>query len=148
MARILRQFAQKLKKSKFARSVIVLSSGTALAQVINAAISPILTRLYSPGDLGTFAIFASALNWMLYAVALRLEHAIPLAETDEEASNVVGAGIISIATVTIITSPLLLLLPHIFHGESQTRILWLLPFALGFAGSYQLVSFWALREKA
>ena len=47
----------KLKpKSEFAKNVLTLMTGTTIAQAIPIAISPILTRLYTPEDFGVFAL--------------------------------------------------------------------------------------------
>ena len=46
-------------KSKFAKNVILLGSATTLSQLINLAISPVLTRVYTPDEFGYFATFLS-----------------------------------------------------------------------------------------
>jgi len=47
----------KLKlKSEFAKNVLTLMTGTTIAQAIPIAISPILTRIYTPEDFGVFAL--------------------------------------------------------------------------------------------
>ena len=46
-------------KSSFTKNVLTLMTGTAVAQAIPIAISPILTRLYTPSDFGVFALFFS-----------------------------------------------------------------------------------------
>jgi len=43
-------------QSKFTRNVLTLMTGTAIAQAIPVAISPILTRLYSWGVLALFVV--------------------------------------------------------------------------------------------
>lgn len=48
-----------LPKAGFIRSVLILMSGTAFAQIISFAFSPVLTRLYTPEDFGVLATFLS-----------------------------------------------------------------------------------------
>ena len=49
---------KKLKpKSDFFRNVVTLMTGTTIAQAIPIAISPILTRIYTPEDFGLYALF-------------------------------------------------------------------------------------------
>ena len=43
-------------KSEFTKNVLTLMTGTTIAQAIPIAISPILTRLYSPEDFWIFAL--------------------------------------------------------------------------------------------
>jgi len=42
--------------SEFSRNVLTLMTGTTIAQAIPIAISPILTRIYTPEDFGVFAL--------------------------------------------------------------------------------------------
>lgn len=44
-------------KSEFNKNIFTLLSGTIIAQAIPIAISPILTRIYTPDDFGVFALF-------------------------------------------------------------------------------------------
>ena len=51
---------KKLKpKSEFTRKVLTLMTGTTIAQAIHIAISPILTRIYTPKDFGVYALFTA-----------------------------------------------------------------------------------------
>ena len=45
------------KENAFSRNVVTLMTGSSVAQAIPIAISPILTRIYSPQDFGLFAVF-------------------------------------------------------------------------------------------
>ena len=49
----------KLKKNTFLASVVTLTSGTAIAQAITVLASPIITRLYTPADMGLLANFTA-----------------------------------------------------------------------------------------
>ena len=44
--------AKKLHLNDFAKNIITLMTGTTAAQIIPFAVSPVLTRLYSPDDFG------------------------------------------------------------------------------------------------
>lgn len=50
---------KRLPAGSFGRNVVTLMTGTTVAQAIPIAISPILTRLYSPSDFGLLALFVS-----------------------------------------------------------------------------------------
>ncbi len=49
-------------KSEFSRNVLTLMTVTTIAQAIPIAISPILTRIYTPEDFGVFALFLAILG--------------------------------------------------------------------------------------
>ena len=49
-----------IPQSVYARNVLTLMTGTTVAQAIPVAISPILTRIYSPEEFGHFAVYIAA----------------------------------------------------------------------------------------
>src|SRR5690606_29477155 len=76
-------------KSNFARSVSILVGGTAGAQLITIAATPLLTRLYTPNDFGVLAVYMSVLALFTVVASLRYELAIPLPESDDDAIHIV-----------------------------------------------------------
>ena len=55
----------KLKsKSEFTKNVLTLMTGTTIAQAIPIAISPILTRIYTPEDFGVFALYIAIVSFI------------------------------------------------------------------------------------
>ena len=137
-------------KSAYARNVITLMTGTALAQAIPIAISPILTRLYSPEEFGKAALYLSCVAILSLIVTGRYELAVTLPATDEEAAHVV--------TLTLklsALSSLLLYLPILFLGStvalwlgnpSLTPWFYLLPVSVFAAASFNVFQFWCNRK--
>jgi O-antigen/teichoic acid export membrane protein len=73
----------KLKpKSEFSKNFLTLMTGTTIAQAIPIAISPILTRLYTPEDFGVFALFISIVSILSIISTGRYEVAIMLPKKD------------------------------------------------------------------
>lgn len=72
-------------RGDFARHVASLGSGTALGQLIVVAVTPLLTRLYTPADMGLFGLFASFLAIASVAATLRLDFAIATTSQPEVA---------------------------------------------------------------
>ncbi len=142
---------QKLSpKSPYARNVIILMSGSGLAQVITLAVSPILTRLYSPEDFGVYALYVAIASIMTVLVTGRYELAILLPKDNRNALNVVALSMI----LSCIISTLLLLLILIFHS-SITEFLdapelaeWLywIPASTLLMGCYTSLSYWSNRK--
>ena len=81
-------------KSQFARNVITLMMGTTVAQAIPVAISPILTRIYSPEEFGFFALFISISSIFGAIVNGRYEMAIMLPDKEEDAINIAALGLL------------------------------------------------------
>ena len=86
---------KKLKiRSDFTKNVLILMTGTTMAQAIPIAVLPILSRLYSPDDFGVLAIFIS-LSFIFGSIANgRYELAIVLPKDDRSALNIVVLSIL------------------------------------------------------
>ena len=92
-------------KGGYARNVLVLLTGTTIAQAIPIAFSPVLTRLYGPRDFGVLAIFV-AVTTVLGAIATgRYEMAIMIADDESDALNV--ASLCVVIALTLATALLL-----------------------------------------
>lgn len=93
----------KLKpKSEFSRNVLTLMTGTAIAQAIPIAISPILTRIYNPEDFGSFALFVSIVGIMAVVSTGKYEMAIILPKKDTFAYQLlIFSGLIVLISVFI-----------------------------------------------
>ncbi len=78
MSRLPGQLSRILPKGRFARSVAVVTAGTALGQGLVLASAPLLTRLYTPADFGVLAVYSSIVSLVAVVGALRYELAIAL----------------------------------------------------------------------
>ncbi len=101
------KLVKKLKESKFWVSVGVLTSGTAIAQSIGILTTPLVSRIYSPGDYGEYALLLSASTIIIGIVTLGLSSAIMVPKDDEKSKEVfmvvfILSGIL--ASVIYITS--------------------------------------------
>jgi O-antigen/teichoic acid export membrane protein len=73
------------KSSLIVRNVAAVASGTAAAQIVVVAFSPIITRIYTPEVFGLQGIFLSLISILSPVIALRYPMAIITAETESEA---------------------------------------------------------------
>jgi O-antigen/teichoic acid export membrane protein len=143
---------KKLKpKSEFSRNVLTLMTGTTIAQAIPIAISPILTRIYTPEDFGVFALFVALTGVFSVIASGRYELAIMLPKDDEDAINIFSLGM----TIVISLSLFLLTIVNLFHTDF-TRVLnnddigdWLyfIPVAFFFTGLFNMLSYYNNRKK-
>lgn len=80
---------KRLRNNIFLNSIIALTAGSSLAQVINIALQPVITRLYVPEVIGAFSSFtATAALWTVISTG-RYELAILLPHNKKEAKIVV-----------------------------------------------------------
>jgi len=70
------------RQDSFLRNVAVLSSASVVAQVINVLSMSLISRLYSPSDFGTLALFSSVVGILSTVSGFRYYLVIPLARTD------------------------------------------------------------------
>ena len=133
----------------FFRSAGVLAGSTALSQLVALAATPVLTRLYGPTDFGLLAVFASIVSIAAVLASLRLEQAIPVPESDEEASHLVVLGFGAVGIVVAVAALLIGLggegLFHSLDAAQLAPLRWLLIPALVGASAYQILSFYAIR---
>lgn len=126
-------------------------SSTALSQFVAMLTMPILTRLYKPEDFGLLAVYGSIFSLLLIIASIRYELAVPLPKKDEDAANLLVLSLTIVLCFSILTIPAVYLL-----GDGVIRwvgapalkpYLWLLSLSLLGAGSYQALSYWAIRKK-
>ena len=125
-------------------------TGTAIAQAIPIALSPILTRLYRPEDFGVLALYMAICGVISTVATARYELAIMLPEDEESAINIVALSIVvavitSILTLTVVTlfnAPITRLL-----GNTEiSRWLYFIPLSILLTGVYQSLNYWANRK--
>ncbi|NJD31286.1 MAG: hypothetical protein FIB04_05305 [Gammaproteobacteria bacterium] len=84
----------RLPKGAFSRQVATLTTGTAVGQLIVVAVMPLLTRLYTPDDLGVFGLFSSFLGVAAVATCLRLEWGVASTADENEAADLLALCLI------------------------------------------------------
>lgn len=138
-------------KSNFARSVSILVGGTAGAQLITIAATPLLTRLYTPNDFGVLAVYMSVLALFTVIASLRYELAIPLPKSDEDAIHIVVLCLFITLLMTVLSLTIVLIWGEkgvdILNIPNLAAYLWLLPVGVFFSGIYQTFNYWAIRTK-
>src|SRR5271169_6022325 len=138
----------------FTSNVLVLSGGSIAAQAINAASVLILARLFTPGELGSFALFTAVSLFILPLTSLRYETAIMLPEEDSEAVTLLGISFL----LLIITCAVSVLVwvggrDHIVRfisiRQDEAAMMTVCgPLNLFAWGAFQILSYWCSRVKA
>lgn len=140
-----------LNKSDFASNVLTLMTGTTVAQAIPIAISPILTRIYTPADFGLFALFI-AISSIFGSIANgRYELAIMLPRKDEDAINIFALGFIITSTISSVLLIIIILFNDYFvrllDNEDIEIWLYFIPFSVFFIGIYNILNYFNNRKK-
>ena len=138
-------------KSEFTRNVLTLMTGTVVAQAVPIAISPILTRIYSPEEFGLFALFFAILSILSVLVNGRYENAVMLPKKDEDALHLFALGII----INIFLSTIILIIITVFNdpitkalgNEEISLWLYFIPISLFFTGLFNILNSMNNRQK-
>ncbi|MHA7808480.1 MAG: oligosaccharide flippase family protein [Marinobacter adhaerens] len=141
-----------LPESRFARAVSVLAGGTAGAQLVVIAASPILTRLYTPDEFGLLAVYTAILGILGVIASLRYQLAIPLPKTTEQALNILALSFFALTALTLILSVMVGFFGNRFaellNAPRLKPYLWLVPIGFFFIGMHEMLQYWALRTRA
>lgn len=139
-------------KGTFAKNIAVVAGGTALTQLISSLLSPIVTRLYSPEEFGILSLYSAVLGMIVVAASLKYEWSIPIAESDEKATNIVALSL----TVLLVVSSLLALLFVIPNAKTVSKIIGIelfpyrlfLPVGVLMTGIYSIILQVGYRDRA
>lgn len=139
-------------RSEFSRNVLTLMTGSMIAQAIPIAISPILTRIYTPEDFGMFALYMSIASLFAIFATGRYELAIMLPKKEEDAVNILVLSIM----IAFLVSMLSFIIIFLFNQEivswlgnaSLSNWLYVIPLSVLFTGLYQSFNYWNNRKKA
>lgn len=80
---------ERLRRSQYGRHVALLASGTAIAQAISFAASPIMTRIYSPESYAVLALFVAISSSLSFGISGRYDLAAVVTRDPRESRTLV-----------------------------------------------------------
>ncbi len=138
-------------KSEFSQNVLSLMTGTTIAQAIPIAISPILTRIYTPGDFGVFTLYMSLASIFSVLATGRYELAIMLPKKDEDGINIVALSIFISFFVSLISFLIVFIfntqIINLLGNPEISNWLYFIPITVLLTGIYQSFNYWLNRKK-
>jgi lipopolysaccharide exporter len=141
----------KDKKSHFLSDVLILVTGTSIAQIIIIIASPIITRLYSPEAFGVFALVISITSIIGVLASMRYEYAIMLPDSDEDAANLAVGCILLVCLISGLCIPVIWFGQNIIitylNAQELGLYLWLVPIIVFFSGIFTVLSYWNTRSR-
>jgi O-antigen/teichoic acid export membrane protein len=131
------------------RPVLAIGLAGVLAQVLNAVLTPVLARIYSPAQFGLFAIYYAFMAIIAVISSLRYELAIPLPAERSDAVHLLRVAFWLSQAWALVLFALGLGFPgSLVPPLDGLRPIWGIT-CLGVAsiGMYQAITAWALREQ-
>ena len=128
-----------------------LVAGDGVARIIGIITTPIITRIYSPEQMGVLSVFISLLALMAPFATFRYSLAIPLPKSDRLSFNLSALSFIILCSGTIIIfgtcyfigKPIL----TVFSIPQVANYWQLIPVSFWCIGVYEILSQWAVRKK-
>ena len=126
-------------------------TGSTLSQAIPIAISPILTRIYTPEDFGLYAVYIAIITILGTIVSGRYELAIMLPKKDEDAINIFALGLVITICLTVLTTILVITfndyIVNLSNNQKMKYWLYIVPVSVFLMGCYNLLIYFNNRLK-
>jgi len=122
-----------------------------VAQIFGFALSPIISRLYSPSDFGVFGSFNAVLSVIAAGVTLEYTQAIMLPKEKKDAINLFILSCLSTALISACCLAVCLLAPNFLQGLMKSPNAWILALlvvAILVSGLNLACQAWCVRVKA
>ena len=133
------------------KNIFKLASGEGIGRIIGFAVAPIITRIYSPSDIGVLAVYSSLLAMITPFATLRYPLAIPICRNEKLAVNLMAACllilIIGTTLIYIIFGTFGAKLLDVINMAALTNYWYLLPIGFLFTGFYNILNQYAIRKK-
>lgn len=137
------------QKNTYIMQIMMLMSGTLIAQVIMLGFMPLLTRLYSPSEFGLYSLFFSITGIFGAISSWKYDQAIMLPKSDKDAEALVFLSVLITLGMTIFISVLIMIFNELileyFNGSKS--LIWLLPTSILFIGLMQTFTAFASRKQ-
>ena len=99
---IFQKYISPLKTNKFIKNTFSLFSGSFVSQLIFLVFTPLITRIFSPSEMGEYAVFLSLSTIITIFSTLRFEDAILLAKSKRDSQSLAIISLISSIFVIIL----------------------------------------------
>lgn len=140
-----------ITKSRFIKNILIIMTGTALAQIITFIFMPLITRLYGPGPIGVLGTFTAITTILGPVACLTYPIAIVLPKSDSRARVIAKLSIIISIIAAIFMTVIIMIFSEkliaIFKFELIAGFIYLLPIFILVSGFYQVTEQWLIRTK-
>lgn len=148
---LIKPYIQNTLNSKFIRNVAIIAIGTATAQGIKMAFSPLVTRIYGPEAFGLLGTFMAIVSILTPVAALSYPIAIVLPREDSDAKGIaqlsMAASFFIVGLISLIIIFVGERLVILLHLQSINNYIWFIPLIVFFEAFNQIIRQWLIRKK-
>jgi O-antigen/teichoic acid export membrane protein len=140
--------------SNFVGNVLKLVSGSIASQILGILLVPVITRIYSPSDMGVFQIFVAVSGILVILSSFSYQFAIMLPKSEEDSANILFLSSILVTITSLFIAVAVIIFPdeieHIieyaFHTSGSSKYLTYLPLIVFFNGLFFVQNYWLSRK--
>lgn len=135
-------------KSDFLKYIIVLMSGTLIAQVINLALNVILYKyFYNELDNAEFGMFSRVIGVAAAVATARYEFAMPIAKADVHSFRLYRIAL-RLAFISSSVTGIIVLIPIALQGHWSDALFYaMIPLGMFLTAYYSIGTNWAIRNR-
>lgn len=146
----MRGMVERLIHSPFLRAVATIATGTAIAQALPILFTPVISRLFSPGEFGVLGLFTAFISMTAGAAGLSFPLAIVSNIPRQTSARLVGLSLLVTLPVTMVLVVVLAIAMRFgilgFHELPTISLLWAW-IVLVSVGVFSAFRYWQLREQ-
>ena len=138
-----------IKSNTYLLNVITLMSGTAISQAIMLVGTPFLTRIFTPGEFGVFALYIAIVGIITVVSSWKYELAIMLPQEEKDAQALLFLSTIAVfITAFVVFLVILIFRPLIARlTDNIDTFIWILPLGVLASGLLQVFTTWGARKE-
>ena len=140
-----------ISASPFISSAAVMLGGVTMAQLLGLALSPIITRLYSPEDLGLLAFYVALISMLAVLATGQYQHAIMLQKKESAARQLtyisLGLSVIFTTFFAVVVGCFYSDINAALGSKALGGSLWLVPFGTLSVSVFAALSMWFTWQK-
>ena len=140
--------------SNFIANVLKLVSGSVASQILGILLVPLVTRIYSPDDIGVFQLFVSISGILVIFSTFSYQFAIMLPKNEEDSANIFFLSSILVTFISLLIAAAVIIFPkdieyiieYFFHSPGSSKYLIYLPAIVFFNGLFFVQNYWLSRK--
>lgn len=140
--------------SNFISNVLKLVSGSVASQILAILLVPLVTRIYSPDDMGVFQLFVAVSGILVIFSTFSYQFAIMLPKSEEDSANIFFLSLILVTFICLLLTAAVIIYPdeieyiieRIFHTAGSSKYLIYLPAIVFFNGLFFVQNYWLSRK--
>ena len=144
------KYINRFLQSRIVRNTSVLLSGNILAQIVTLAAYPIISRLYSPDEMGTLHLFVSIFAILVLLANAEYQNVLVFHKEEKDLSSVL---ILCLSTVALVSTLVLLSVPFsseiasLFGSEDLAHWYFLMPIYVAATALWNICDSLVIRKK-